>query len=109
MNLIPPDGFTVEEQQIIETITVDHIYKKLPTSRMKAIVAMHFELGYPQEWVADIFKVSQEQIALDIRNIREILLGRKVHEPRGNNFETASFLLLITKTLAYKNGDKKLR
>ena len=107
--LNPPDGFTPEEEQIVATITVDHIYKKLPTSRMKAIVAMHFELGYPQEWVADIFNVTQEQIALDIRNIREILLGRKVHEPRANNFETNSFLFLVTKTLAYKHRDKKLR
>lgn len=75
----PPDGMTDEEKVITNLLcnaVVDEIYTKLPTSRMKAIVAMHFELGYDQETLGRIFKVKQEQIALDIKNIKKVLLGK---------------------------------
>ncbi len=74
----PDDGFTEEEEMIARTLseyTVQDIYAKLPTSRMKAVVALHFELGYPQETIANIFHVSQEQIALEVENIRKVLRG----------------------------------
>lgn len=43
---------------------------------MKAIVALHFELGYDQEVVADVFKVSQERISQEIELVRCILANR---------------------------------
>jgi len=74
----PSDGFTKDEKQIARLLTeetVRSLYMKLPNSRMKAITALHFELGYPQQLVADIFGVSQPQIALDIANIKRIIKG----------------------------------
>lgn len=74
----PPDGFTKEEKAIARLLTeetVDTLYSKLPNSRMKAILALHFELGYTQDVVARIFGVSQSQISLDIKNIQRILMG----------------------------------
>jgi len=83
----PPDGLTEEEKEIeklLGVMTVENLYAKLPTSRMKAIVALHFELGYPQEVVADIFGVSQPRIAEEIANIKKVFLGRKFrpHKPK---------------------------
>jgi len=83
----PPDGFTPEEKVLLQLAgehTVESIYAKLPTSRMKAVVAMHFELGYNQEMLARIFNVTQEQIALEIRNIQKVLLGKpyRPHKPK---------------------------
>ena len=76
----PPDGFTDEEETIKHLLfenTVHSIYAKLPTSRMKAIVALHCELGYTQEMVAKMFSVTQEQISQEIANVRKILKGKK--------------------------------
>lgn len=75
----PPDGYTEEEkilQDLICERVVDELYGKMPTSRMKAILAMHFELGYDQETLGKVFGVTQEQVALDIANIRKLLLGK---------------------------------
>lgn len=75
---IPPDGLTNEEKVIADLLcdnVVENIYEKLPTDRMKAITAMHFELGYDQETLGKIFICKQEQIALDIRNIKRVLRG----------------------------------
>ncbi len=72
----PSDGFTPEEEVIsrrLSEYTVEGIYERLPTSRMKAVVALHFELGYTQELLANIFHVTQEQIALEVENIRKVL------------------------------------
>lgn len=74
----PPDGFTKEEKALSRLLTeetVETLYSKLPNSRMKAILALHFELGYTQETVARIFGVSQSQISLDIKNIQRIIKG----------------------------------
>ncbi len=78
--IVPPDGYTPEEQELSRLLgdhTVAHLYAKLPTSRMKAIVAMHFELGYDQELVAHVFGVSQAQISQEIKAIREVFLNRR--------------------------------
>jgi len=75
----PPDGFTQEESMIARLMyenTIQTVYAKLPTSRMKAIVAMHFELGYTQEMIAEIFAISQERINEEIGNIKKILMGK---------------------------------
>ena len=76
----PPDGFTEEERAIKHLLfenTVHSIYAKLPTSRMKAIVALHCELGYTQEMVARMFGVTQEQISQEIGNVKRILTGKR--------------------------------
>lgn len=74
----PSDGLSEDERKIIESLfnlTVAQLYRKLPTHRMKTILALHFEAGYDQETIAEIFDVSQEQIALEVKNIRNILKG----------------------------------
>lgn len=74
----PADGLTDEEKEIERLVgshAVENLYAKLPTSRMKAIVAMHFELGYPQEVVASVFGVDQSRIAQEIKIIKSIFLG----------------------------------
>jgi predicted DNA-binding protein YlxM (UPF0122 family) len=81
----PPDGMTPEEKEIereLGNAVVYSIYSRLPTTRMKAIVALHFECGYTQEDVAEIFGVTQEQIYLDILNIRKVLTGEKYKPQR---------------------------
>lgn len=75
---VPSDGFTPEEKKIAELLgdySVHHLYAKLPTNRMKAIVALHFELGYPQDMVAQIFGVSQPTLVDQIALIQKILKG----------------------------------
>src|SRR3990167_7650571 len=74
----PSDGLLNVEKSIIQEMfnkSIDELYKTLPTHRMKAVMALHFEVGYDQETLARIFAVSQEQIALEVRNIRNILKG----------------------------------
>jgi predicted DNA-binding protein YlxM (UPF0122 family) len=76
---VPGDGFTEEEELIAKLMfenTIESIYSKLPTSRMKAIVALHFELGYKQDLVAQMFNISQARINQEIENIRKILIGK---------------------------------
>lgn len=84
----PSDGFTEEEKKIIRVLgsnTIADLYSKLPTNRMKAIVAMHFELGYDQETLGKIFEVRQEQIALDIKMAKTVLMGKayRPHKKKG--------------------------
>lgn len=76
----PSDGFSELEKKLAEVLvenTVQSIYQKLPTERMKFIVAAHFELGYKQETVADILGVRQPTLVDEINLIRRILLGHK--------------------------------
>lgn len=75
----PNDGYTDEEkilERLLVEATVQSLYSKLPTNRMKFIVAAHFELGYPQELLSDMLGISQERIVVEIGNIRKVLLGR---------------------------------
>lgn len=83
----PPDGYTDEEKQIskiIGDLTLTEIYKKLPTSRMKALVALHYDCGYPQELIGTIFDISQERVVEELGNIRKIFLGKsfRPHKPK---------------------------
>lgn len=99
----PRDGFTDDEKQISKLLvenTIYSIYAKLPTSRMKAITALHFELGYPQELVAEMFGVTQEQVALDIQNIRKVLTGKPYRPHRTKKSIRLSDLMSICLTLA---------
>lgn len=73
----PPDGLTEEERQIeklIGTMAIENLYGMLPTSRMMAIVAMHFELGYPQDAIAAAFRCEQTAIAKEINTIKRVFL-----------------------------------
>lgn len=92
----PADGFTNDEKQIVDQLvnmSVSNIYAKLPTARMKAIVALHFELGYDQSCVADIFEVSQSQISQEIETIRKVLSGGKYRPHRQSRTIKPAFLL----------------
>ena len=76
----PPDGFTDEEKVLVRLMgehTIESLYGKLPTSRMKAIVALHFELGYSQELIGRMFRISQERVNQEVDNVRKILMGQK--------------------------------
>jgi len=99
---VPPDGFTQEEEVLAKLIyenTIQSIYAKLPTSRMKAIVAMHFELGYTQEMIGEIFNISQERINEEISNIRKILLGKPFKARKEKVKISVSDLLRLCMTL----------
>jgi hypothetical protein len=85
----PIDGYTLEErvlEKLLTESTIRSLYAKLPTFRMKAIVALHFELGYPQELVADMMGVAQPSLVDEIALIQQVLLG-KIYRPRKNSVE----------------------
>lgn len=72
----PPDGLTDEEkilQRVLAEESILNLYDKLPTSRMKFIVAAHFELGYPQTLIAKMLDISQPRINKELENIRKVL------------------------------------
>lgn len=80
----PKDGYTIEEQtleKLLAESTIQSLYAKFPTARLKFIVAAHFELGYPQELVAEILGITQPTLVNDIALIQRILLG-KPYKPR---------------------------
>lgn len=85
----PPDGFTDEEREISRLAaehTIQSVYGKLPTARMKAIVALHFELGYNQELVADMLNVTQSQISREIDLVRKVLTGKPSRSKHGRAY-----------------------
>ena len=80
----PLDGFTSEEEHLYTLLTdntIASLYAKLPTSRMKFIVAAHFELGYPQSLIAEILGISQPTLVDQIELIKQILKG-KIYKPK---------------------------
>jgi len=75
----PLDGFTPEEKELeklLSELTMEQIYAKFPTSRMKFIVAAHFELGYSQELVAKMLRVTQATINEEISLVRGVLMNK---------------------------------
>jgi len=107
----PTDGFNEMEEQLAKVLaenTIQTLYAKLPTNRMKAIVALHFELGYPQELVADMFGVGQDQIAQDVRMVRKVMLGHKYQKHRGTGYnqkpKTISLPDLFRVILAFQHA-----
>lgn len=80
----PSDGYTPEEKELevlIANNTIQTLYAKLPTSRMKFIVAAHFELGYSQELLAEMLNVKQPTLKEEIELIKMVLQGYK-YQPR---------------------------
>lgn len=76
----PMDGFSDLEKElgvVLMNNTIHSIYSKLPTNRMKFIVAAHFELGYPQDLVAEMLDIRQPSLRDEINLIQRILLGKK--------------------------------
>ena len=81
----PPDGYTPEEKELIRLLgdaTIQALYAKLPTSRMKFIVAAYFELGYSQDIIAEILGIAQSTLAEEVELIRKIVLGKPYHPYR---------------------------
>lgn len=76
--LTPSDGL-LEEEKMLQRVIVEeglkNLYAKLPTSRMKFVVAAHFELGYSQEIVADILGIKQPSLQDELDHIRKVLRG----------------------------------
>lgn len=102
----PPDGYTTEEVQLemlIANNTIETLYAKLPTSRMKFIVAAHFELGYPQEVVAEILGIKQPTLFEEIELIKMVLNGYK-YKPRKFRDEvtTEDVLAMIASMAIYQ-------
>ena len=62
-------------------LTVESLYQKLPTNRMKFIVAAHFELGYPQDLVAQMLNITQPSLSDEINLIQRVLRGKE-YKPR---------------------------
>lgn len=84
----PSDGLTDTEKalkSVIEQESLRTLYSKLPTSRMKFVVAAHYELGYSQELVADILGIKQPSLQDEIQHIRRVLSGQpyKPHKHKG--------------------------
>ena len=100
----PPDGFSDIEKSLAFLLaenTIQSLYAKLPTPRMKFIVASHFELGYPQEDVAQMLGIKQSSLVDEINLIRRVLLG-KPYKPRRTKRTIKQEELL--KTLIYLNS-----
>lgn len=84
----PQDGYDDTEKALkvlIEEESLRHLYNKLPTSRMKFVVAAHYELGYSQQIVADILGITQPSLQDEIKHIRKVLRGDpyKPHKYKG--------------------------
>jgi len=74
----PSDGLDDTEKELKRTIEVEALrtlYNKLPTNRMRFVVAAHYELGYPQEFVAEILGITQPSLQDEISHIRRVLKG----------------------------------
>jgi hypothetical protein len=79
----PLDGYTPEErwlERLLAKNTIETLYAKLPTERMKFIVAARFELDYTEQMIASILGVSQPSLRDEIDIIRGVFLGRN-HQP----------------------------
>ena len=100
----PIDGFLDIEKELAFLLaenTIQSLYSKLPTPRMKFIVAAHFELGYPQEDVAQMLGVRQSSLVDEINLIRRVLLGKPYKPRKTKNVIKQEELL---KTLIYLNN-----
>lgn len=95
----PTDGLSDLEKQLEDVIsnnTVQSLYAKLPTARMKFIVAAHFELGYTQEMLAEMLKVRQATLNEEIELIKMVVLGYN-YKPRKfkDKFKSEDLLALM--------------
>lgn len=99
----PSDGFTDIEKDLkteLENQSLLTIYAKLPTSRMKFVVAAHFELGYSQELISKMLGIKQPSLQDEIKHIRRVLKGDpyKPHKHKGT--VKVSDMLAIMQLLA---------
>lgn len=84
----PSDGLDDTEkelQRVIQEESLKTLYSKLPTSRMKFVVAAHFDLGMSQQLVADILGIQQPSLQDEINHIKRVLSGKpyKPHKHKG--------------------------
>ena len=70
--LLPPDGLNQIEMEIVAT-GKSRLYQKLGNDRLRFLMAMVFELGYRQEDVAYMLKISQPAISQQLDTIRKQL------------------------------------
>ncbi len=70
--LLPPDGLNQIEMEIV-AIGRGRLYQKLGNDRLRFLMAMVFELGYRQEDVAYMLKISQPAISQQLDTIRKQL------------------------------------
>lgn len=87
----PPDGFTPEEKMILQlagTKTITDIYGMLPTWQLRALVALHYELGYSQEMLSEIAgNMTQEWISMQLELVRKILMGKSDRSKHGRPYQ----------------------
>lgn len=69
--LLPADH-TKDEKQIF-LLSLENIYKQFPDPLDKLIIAMAFELEYPQNFVAKIINRQELAVSLRVKKIRTIL------------------------------------
>lgn len=67
-----PEDVTEEERDIF-LLTLNNIYNHFDDPIDKLIIAMCFELDYPQKFVADIVKRNEVTVSLRVKKIRTIL------------------------------------
>lgn len=75
---IPSDGLDDVEKQLQRVMTEESLkllYSKLPTSRMKFVVAAHYELGYTQQLISEILGIKQGSLVDEIYHIKRVLMG----------------------------------
>jgi DNA-directed RNA polymerase specialized sigma subunit len=100
----PSDGLLDEEKELQTIITREslrRLYKKLPTFKMRFIVATHFDAGMSQEDVADIMGITQASLNdVYIRAIRRVLKGQpykpQKHRPKVDLKVAMQHLLLLS-------------
>lgn len=98
----PEDGYTLVEEKLRDLIsnnTVQMIYAKLPTSRMKFLVAAYYELGYTQEMLSDILDVQPQTLQEELDLIKMVLMGYKYTPRKFKDDVKTSDVLKIMLTL----------
>lgn len=93
---MPPDGLTPEEEMLQKAIcdnTVYTLYQKLPTSRMKFLVAAHYELGYTQEMLAEILGMTQPAISQELKYIKDVFVGKSSRSKHGKAYNPRKMLV----------------
>lgn len=72
----PSDGFTGMEKIFLKQEVI-FMYRAISDPDTRFIVMAHFELGYTQHELAQIFQISQVAISQKIKNIQKALRKMK--------------------------------
>lgn len=64
----PSDGFDKMEQAFLKQMVID-MYKSIQNTEDKFIMIAHYELGYPQDVVAEMLGKSQVMVSTRIQKI----------------------------------------